>query len=393
MSGKRKNLVILGSTGSIGENAVKVASRLRGELRVVGLAAGANAARLAEQACDLDCPSVAIADPGGTAILADALPPETKILSGMDGILEMVVGENVDLVLCAIVGADSLRPTLAALEAGKDLALASKEALVMAGPLVVAAADANGARILPVDSEHSAVFQCLEGRSIDEVSKVILTASGGAFRDWSSERMATATLSDALAHPTWSMGPKVTIDSATLMNKALEIVEASRLFGLPGERIKVLIHRESVVHSMVEFIDASFMAQMAHPDMRHPIQYALTYPDKLDSELPRLDLSVLGALTFETPDQSKYPSLGFAHEALSAGGTMPAVMNAANEVAVEAFRSGAISFVDIWRMIEDVMSSHKQSDISDLTDVEAADAEGRRLAGERLKSLSGTVYK
>ncbi|MCK5843093.1 MAG: 1-deoxy-D-xylulose-5-phosphate reductoisomerase, partial [Victivallales bacterium] len=329
MSGKRKNIVILGSTGSIGENAVKVALSLPGELRVVGLAAASNVARLAEHARLLECPSVAIADASLTAKLAEAVPAGCSILGGMEGVLEMVAADEVDMVLCAIVGAESLRPVLETLRSGKDLALASKEALVMAGALVMGAASTSGARILPVDSEHSAVFQCVGERSFDKVSKIFLTASGGAFRDWLPERMRSATLEDALTHPTWSMGPKVTIDSATLMNKALEIVEAGWFFGIPGEKIEVLIHRESVVHSMVEFIDGSVIAQLGAPDMRHPIQYALTYPNTFESSTQHLDFAKFASLSFEVPDRAKYPSLNFAYEALNAGGTMPAVMNAA----------------------------------------------------------------
>lgn len=387
MSGQRKNIVILGSTGSIGENAVKVALHLKEELRVVGLAAGSNFARLAEQARLLDCPSVAIADESLAAKLADSLPKGCEIRLGMDGVVDLVTSGDVDIVLCAIVGADSLRPVMETLRAGRSLALASKEALVMAGPLVMRTASENGARILPVDSEHSAVFQCVEGRSCDDISRIVLTASGGAFRDWSAERIRTATLDDALTHPTWNMGPKVTIDSATLMNKALEIIEASWLFDIPGEKIEVLIHRESIVHSMVEFVDGAVLAQMGTPDMRHPIQYALTYPEKHKSSLSPFDLAKLANLSFEIPDRSKYPSLDFAYEALKTGGTMPTVMNAANEVAVDAFRAGEIEFTNIWNVIERVMSRHQADAGATMDDVMNADAEGRRLALEEIVSF------
>ena len=388
MNGQRKNIVILGSTGSIGENAVKVALHLKDELRVVGLAAGSNFARLAEQAELLDCPSVAIADDSRASKLANSLPEGCGMRVGMDGIVDMVTGEEVDVVLCAIVGADSLRPVLETLRAGKTLALASKEALVMAGSLVMRAASESGALILPVDSEHSAVFQCLDGRSSDDISRIVLTASGGSFRDWTVDRMSGATLDDALAHPTWNMGPKVTIDSATLMNKALEVIEASWLFDVPGDGIDVLIHRESIVHSMVEFIDGTVLAQMGTPDMRHPIQYALTYPVKHNSSLPPLNLASLAKLSFEIPDRNKYPSLDFAYESLKTGGTMPAVMNAANEVAVDAFRTGDIGFTHIWSVIEWVMGRcHSNSDPS-LDEVMAADAEGRVRAREKISGIS-----
>ena len=298
----------------------------------------------------------------------------------MDGVAELAQMPKVDIVLCSIVGSASLRPVLEALEAGKDLALASKEALVMAGSLVKQAAANSGASIFPVDSEHSAIFQCVDGRSMDTVSKIILTASGGAFRDWPSERLVEATLEEALSHPTWAMGPKITIDSATLMNKALEIIEAHWLFDVPYKKIEVLIHRESLIHAMVEFIDGTFLAQMGSPDMRIPIQHALTYPKIEPSAVPRMEISKLTKLSFEKPDEQKYPSLEFARAALNTGGTMPAVMNAANEVAVDAFRCGKIKFTEIWKVIERTMSLHRTVVYPTIEDIMVADAEARKIA-------------
>jgi len=380
MSKKRKNIVILGSTGSIGGNALKVVKHLSDEFYVSGIAAGANFAKLAEQASVLGCEYAAIADDGNFAEFAKLLPEGCKALVGEEGIMEMVSQPEVELVLCAIVGSASLMPVLTAIRAGKDIALASKEALVMAGDLLMAEAKKYGVRILPVDSEHSAVFQCLEGKKHEDIAKIILTASGGSFRKWSYEKMQTATLEDALSHPTWNMGVKVTIDSATLMNKALEIIEARWLFDIPGDNIDVVIHHQSIIHSMVEFVDGTLLAQMGTPDMRFPIQYALTYPRKLPGSLKHLDFAEFANLSFELPDKKLFPSLDFAYEALKSGGTMPTVMNAANEVAVEFFRNGEISFTGIWNIIENAMSSHNPLDRPELDAILSADKETRRRA-------------
>ena len=377
---KRKNIVILGSTGSIGENALKVVKHLSDEFHVSGIAAGANFARLAEQASELGCEYAAIADDCNFAEFVKLLPTGCKGSVGEDGILEMVSQPEVELVLCAIVGSASLMPVLTAIRAGKDIALASKEALVMAGDLVMAEAKKYGVSILPVDSEHSAVFQCLEGKKHEDIAKIILTASGGAFREWSYEKMQTATLEDALAHPTWNMGVKVTVDSATLMNKALEIIEARWLFDIPGENIDVVIHHQSIIHSMVEFVDGTLLAQMGMPDMRFPIQYALTYPKKFQGSLKTLDFAKFANLSFEIPDRKRFPSLDFAYEALRQGGTMPTVMNAANEVAVELFRQGEIPFTGIWEIIENAMSSHNPLDRPELGAILSADQEARNVA-------------
>jgi 1-deoxy-D-xylulose-5-phosphate reductoisomerase len=380
MSENRKNIVILGSTGSIGENALKVVKHLSEEFHVSGIAAGANFARLAKQASEFGCEYAVIADESQYAEFAKLLPEGCKGSAGEEGIMEMVSQPEVELVLCAIVGSASLMPVLTAIRAGKDIALASKEALVMAGDLVMAEAKKYGVRILPVDSEHSAVFQCLEGKKHEDISKIILTASGGSFREWSYEKMQTATLKDALVHPTWDMGVKITVDSATLMNKALEIIEARWLFDIPGDNIDVVIHHQSIIHSMVEFIDGTLLAQMGMPDMRFPIQYALTYPQKFPSALKTLDFAKFANLSFEQPDTTRFPALGFAYEALRKGGTLPAVMNAANEVAVERFRKGDIPFTGIWEIIENAMSSHNPLDQPKLGAILSADKEARELA-------------
>lgn len=380
MSKKQKNIVILGSTGSIGENTLNVVNHLSEEFYVSGVAAGSNFTKLAKQAVEYGCKYAAIADDSNFAEFEKLLPKGCKGYVGESGIEEMVSKPEVELVLCAIVGSTSLKPIMAAIRAGKDIALASKEALVMAGDLVISEAKKYGVRILPVDSEHSAVFQCLEGKKHNDIARIILTASGGSFREWSYEKMQTATLEDALDHPTWSMGVKVTLDSATLMNKALEIIEAHHLFDIPGDNIDVVIHHQSIIHSMVEFIDGTLLAQMGTPDMRFPIQYALTYPKKFPGSLKSLDFAQFTNLSFELPDKKRFPSLGFAYEALRKGGTMPAVMNAANEVAVQRFRQGEIPFFGIWKIIENVMSSHNPLDRPKLDAILSADKEARQLA-------------
>ena len=353
---KKKKIVILGSTGSIGENAVKVAKTLSARIEVCGLAARNNLKRLAEQAAELKCPYAVTSDASRKDDLLKMLPPDCEGQAGEEYILEMVTRPDVDLVFCAIVGTGGLLPVLEAIRAGKEIALASKEVLVMAGDLVMKEAARYGVRVVPVDSEHSAIFQCLEGKRRQDVSRLILTCSGGPLLNASSEEIQNATYEKALDHPTWNMGPKVTIDSASLMNKALEIIEAAFLFGMPGNKIDVVIHPQSVIHSMVEFIDGTILAQMSTPDMRFPIQYAITYPEKYSGGMRPLDFSVFSQLNFQMPDRKLFPSLDFAYSALHAGGTMPAVMNAANEVAVARFSRSDIGFTDIWRIIEKVMS-------------------------------------
>lgn len=363
-----RTIVILGSTGSIGENAVRVAKHLGDRIRVGGLAAGRRWQRLAQQACELAVPRVVVANPDHVRPLQQCLPDGCLAASGSQALCDLVTQPDVDTVLCAIVGTAGFEPVLAAIDAGKDIALASKEVLVMAGPMVMAQAKHRGVRILPVDSEHSAIFQCLEAERLkqrhglspkgDVVRRLILTASGGPFRRTPSEELAQVTPERALAHPTWNMGRKVTIDSATLMNKALELIEARWLFDLPPEKIDVWVHPQSIVHSMVEFVDGAVLAQLSAPDMRLPIQYALTWPKRSEGLTPPLDLDRLRTLEFEEPDHARFPALRLARSALAAGGTMPAVLNAANEVAVDRFCEGSLSFPGIPRLVEAVMARH-----------------------------------
>ena len=358
-----KRIVILGATGSIGTQTLDVARRLPDHLRVVGLSAGRNGTKLSEQASEF-------------GVSADAL----ALGDDADGLTRLATRPDADLVVVAVAGAVGTRATLAALEAGKDVALATKEVLVAAGEIVTRAARASGAKILPIDSEHSAIFQCLQGSSPDSVDRLWLTASGGPFREWTQERMAAATLADALHHPTWpTMGRKITVDSATLMNKALEIIEARWLFDVPTERVAVVIHPQSVVHSLVEFRDGSVLAQLGLPDMRLPIEYALLYPERRDAGLPRLDLIRLAApLTFEPPDEARFPSLGLGRRASETGGTLPAVLNAANEAAVSLFLNGRIGFGAITDLIARVLDAHSGDSAPDLEQIMQADASARR---------------
>lgn len=355
----KKKITILGSTGSIGENAIRVAHHLGSEVEVVGIAGGRRVERVAEQARTLACRYAGIGDQTLVSSLADSTPVDCQAVSGVDGMIEMATAPEVDTVLCAVVGTAGLKPVLAAIKAGKNIALASKEIMVMAGELVTRAAIENEVDILPVDSEHSAVFQCMEGHSAEDVERIILTASGGPFRETSLEELEKVTYSNALAHPTWNMGPKITIDSATMMNKALELIEARWLFQIPPERIDVLVHPQSIVHSLVELVDGAMLAQLGNPDMRQPIQYALTYPRRRPSGLPRCDLASIGELKFEAMDTTKFPAVELARTALQKGGTLPAVFNAANEIAVELFRDGKIGFLAIPKTVERVMAEHR----------------------------------
>ena len=374
------SLALLGSTGSIGKSALAVVRALPDRIRVSLLAAGRNWELLAEQAREF-CPDcVCMEDAAHLDDLRAAVPAGCKVISGREALCEAVAAPEITTVLCAIVGTGGLFPTLSAIRARKTIALASKEVMVMAGRLVTNEAKRCGARILPVDSEHSALFQCLEGRRPSEVAQLILTASGGPFRGAPVSEMDKMTWEQALAHPTWSMGPKVTVDSASLMNKALEMIEARWLFDVESPRIEVLIHPQSIVHSLVRFRDGALMAQMSVPDMRFPIQYALTWPDHTASNLPALDLAEIRTLTFERPDESRFPSLGFARAALEAGGALPAVLNAANEIAFERFRAGTIRFTDIWRIVERTMTALGQCGDETLDAVLEADARARDYA-------------
>ncbi len=345
----KKRVLILGSTGSVGESAVKVALALRGRVEVVGVVGNSRTRRLAEQAALLGCRFAATGDEKRVPELAAMLPSGCRALGGMKSIAELASLPEVDLVLCAIVGMSSLPAVLAAAEAGKTLALATKELLVSAGAVVMRAAAEHHAVILPVDSEHSAIFQCLQGES-RSFSRLVLTCSGGPFRKWSAERLEKVTPAEALRHPTWNMGKKITVDSATLMNKAFEMIEAAWLFGAESSQIDVLVHPQSAVHSLVEFPDGSVKAQLSLPDMRYPIQYAFTFPERCCGGLGRLDLAALGKLEFERPDETRFPSLGFARKVLSLGGAAGAVLESANETAVDRFLRGKIGFADIWRI-------------------------------------------
>ncbi|HEY1770423.1 MAG TPA: 1-deoxy-D-xylulose-5-phosphate reductoisomerase [Chthoniobacterales bacterium] len=356
---KRKRVLVLGATGSIGENALKVARDIPERMEIVGLAAKSNAQKLAAQANLVRPEAVCLVDESKLAELCARLEYHPKIFAGEDGLEEISRLTSVELVLVAVVGTGGLRPALAAIEAGKDLAVASKEILVMAGEAVMSAAARKGTRVLPVDSEHNAIFQCLEGREPESVRRIILTASGGPFRALPNEQFAAITPEQALKHPTWNMGPKVTIDSATLFNKGLEMIEAHWLFGLEMARVEVVIHPQSIVHSMVEFVDGSVLAQLSHSDMCFPIQYAVTWPERVANSLPPLDFAKLRQLEFEAPRRDHFPALDLARRAGETGGTLPAVMNAANEIAVSAFLDRRIGFPRIWGLVEDVMNRHR----------------------------------
>ncbi len=352
-----KRLSILGSTGSIGRNTLKVVAEHPEGFRVISLAARRNIELLEEQINTFRPEVVAVFDESAAEELRRKNPP-VEVLSGERGLVDVATIEDVDIVVSAIVGSAGLIPTLSAVKAGKGIALANKEALVMAGQLIMSEARKKGTMIIPVDSEHSGLFQCLEKRNMADVKRVILTASGGPFLRKAKDELETVTPEEALRHPNWNMGRKITIDSATLMNKGLEVIEAHWLFSLPPERIDVLLHPQSIVHSMVEFVDGSLLAQMSVPDMKGPISYALSYPERYKDVLPNLDLAEIHKLVFERPDHEKYPALSLTYDALKSGGTMPCVLNAANEVAVESFLNGEIPFTAIFMIVSDVMSEH-----------------------------------
>lgn len=369
-----KRVILLGASGSIGQSTCKVARALPDDMRLVGLAAGSNANILLQLAAEFRPTAVALGDPTRAHLLNGQLPQGTRTFSGPDGLVQMVEETEADLVLVAIVGTAGLRPALAALHTGKDLAVASKEILVMAGAEVMSTARRLGRAVLPVDSEHNAIFQCLQGNPAPrEIAKLILTASGGPFRQTPAADLEHVTVAQALKHPTWSMGRKITIDSATLFNKGLEMIEARWLFDVPMDRVEVLVHPQSLVHSLVQFIDGSLLAQLSHSDMCFPIQYAITYPRRLPSNLQPLDLASLGQLLFEPPDPVRFPALQLARWAGTTGGTLPAVFNAANEVAVEHFLQARIPFPAIWRTVQTVMERHHTIASPDLPAIVEAD--------------------
>jgi len=389
---KRKHVVVVGATGSIGRQTLKIVHHFPNELIVVGLAGGHRAEPMVDVVASSDVlrrsvRRIVMVDDEAAAQVKDGLAVRgllggdgegPAVYGGRDALIDMVSAEDVDLVVMAMVGAEALVPTLAALEAGKDVALATKEVLVAGGQLVTAAAQRSGARLLPVDSEHSAIFQCLQGESRQAVERLLLTASGGPFRSVPKEELARVTPEEALRHPTWRMGPKVTIDSATLMNKGLEVIEARWLFDVPIDRIDVVVHPQSIVHSCVELVDGSILAHLGPTDMRIPIQYALLYPRRMPSPVRRLSLADVGQLTFELPDRERFPALELAYEAARQGGTMPAVLNAANEVAVQLFLQRRIGFLDIPRLVERAMADH-QPQAATLENVLAADRWARNV--------------
>ena len=380
-----KRVILLGSSGSIGESTCKVARALPDKMKIVGLGVAKSTERLLEQAKEFGVKALAVSDPQAAEKVKSKLPAGSKFFPGAEGLARMVEETDADMVLVAIVGTAGLAPALAALRSGKDLAVASKEILVLAGSAVMAEAKKRKRQVLPVDSEHNAIFQCLQGANEKEVRKVILTASGGPFRQSRAAELEKVTVAQALKHPTWSMGKKITIDSATMFNKGLEMIEAHWLFGLPMKQVEVVVHPQSIVHSMVEFIDGSVLAQLSVTDMCFPIQYAVTFPERMPSGLPPLDLAKLGSLTFEAPDEKRFPALRLAREAGEAGGTLPGVFNAANEVAVEAFLAEQIPFPRIWGMVEEVMQKHTTLSSPDLEAIIEADRWARSEAKVRLE--------
>jgi 1-deoxy-D-xylulose-5-phosphate reductoisomerase len=380
-----KGLSILGSTGSIGTNVLRVVDAFPGRFEVVGLAAGGNAEVLAEQVARHRPRIVSVADAAALERLSRLVDLSgLRAVVGREGMVEVATRDEVVMVVASAVGAVGLVPTYRALEAGKDVALANKETLVMAGELMLARARETGARLLPIDSEHCALHECLDGRRPEDVRRLILTASGGPFRDRPAESLARVTREEALAHPTWRMGPKITIDSATLMNKGLEVIEAHWLFGMPAAKVDVLVHPQSVVHSMVELVDGTVLAQLGVTDMRMPIQYALTYPEKWEAAIPGMDFSKAMRLDFAPPDRSTFPCLSLAYRALEKGGTAPAALNAANEEAVAAFLDGKAPFPAIPDSIREVLEAEPETGAGTLEDVLEADRRARERARRAL---------
>jgi len=379
---RKRRVVLLGSTGSIGTSTLKVARELPEQIEIIALAACGSVEKLAAQTRETGVRHVALYDESKAAELRALLPENVTLHLGAKGLDELATLADADVVLVAIVGTAGLFPALAAIEAGKDLAIASKEILVMAGEVITAAASRRGVKLLPVDSEHNAIYQCLDGHrgGEKEISRLILTASGGPFRSLPADQLENVTPAQALKHPTWEMGPKITIDSATLFNKGLEMIEARWLFGIGMDRIDVVVHPQSVVHSMVEFTDGSVLAQMSRTDMCFPIQYALTWPQRVKGGLRPLDFTALAKLEFEAPRTEDFPALDLARRAGTVGGTLPAVFNAANEIAVDAFRAGGIPFPGIWKCVAAVMDAHEVRPSCTLESGVAADRWARETA-------------
>lgn len=382
-----KNVVLLGSTGSIGTSTIKVVQDLKDRLRLVGLAAGSNVSLLLEQTRLLKPKAVSVKDEVDAVKLKKTLGKDIEVYHGVDGLVKLATMPEADIVLIAIVGTVGLHPALAALRAGKDIAVASKEILVMAGETVMSEAQRHGRRVLAVDSEHSAIFQCIDGHPQKFIRKLWLTASGGPFRNTPLEKFPEITVEQALKHPSWKMGKKITIDSATLFNKGLEMIEAKWLFDVDIDRVGVLVHPQSIIHSMVEFIDGSIIAQLSTPDMCLPIQYALTYPERVESYRVQTNLAKIGSLSFEEPDEKRFPALKLARHAAKIGGTMPAVLNAANEIAVESFCHGEIRFNEIAEIVAETMESHAPIPHPQLKEILDADTWARQKAKEISVSL------
>ena len=384
-----KKLVILGSTGSIGTNTLDIVSKFPGKFHVLGMTAGTNVDKLEEQVRTFGPAIVAMSEEAAAQQLrvrCKGLP--TKVLGGVEGLVQTATMPKADLVISAIVGGAGLLPTLAAIKAGKSIALANKEPMVRAGRLMQEEARNANVRIFPIDSEHSALFQSMEGHRMVDIRRLILTASGGPLWDMTTEQMKDVSPEEALQHPNWKMGPKITIDSATLMNKGLEVVEARWLFDIPASQIEVLIHRESIIHSLVEYSDRSVIAQLGLPDMRTPIAYAMNYPERVPLDLPSLNLAEIGRLNFCAPDDARFPCLRFGYEALTTGGTMPAVLNAANEIAVQAFLDRRIGFLGIAATIRRTMDAHIPREILTLEDALQADVWARGHASGIVEVLS-----
>jgi 1-deoxy-D-xylulose-5-phosphate reductoisomerase len=375
-----KNVVLLGSTGSIGTSTIKVAEDLPNQIRLIGLAAGNNSKLLIEQARRHKPQAISISDPAAAAELQKEFGNSLEVYAGAEGLLKLATHREADIVLIAIVGTAGLQPALAAIRAGKDIAVASKEILVMAGETVMNEARKHGVKVLAVDSEHSAIFQCLDGKPTASARRLWLTASGGPFRQTPKSEFAGITVERALKHPSWVMGRKITIDSATLFNKGLEMIEARWLFNIEMPRVSVVVHPQSVVHSMVEFVDGSIIAQLSTPDMCLPIQYALTYPERVGSDRVQTNFAKIGSLTFEEPDVDRFPALNLARRAGEIGGTLPAVFNAANEIAVEAFCARKISFPEIATTVQRTMDAHKVISHPSLEQILGADAWARQNA-------------
>ncbi len=382
-----KKIVVLGSTGSIGTQALDIVARHPDRFEVAGLAAGNKIESVAGQIEAFRPKIVSVAKESDAQDLQKRFP-KTKIIFGNTGNEEVAAFPDSDFVISAIVGAAGLRPTMAAIEAGKTIGLANKESMVIAGELMTGLARSKNVSILPIDSEHSAVFQCLQGNRIVDVKRILLTASGGPFLHRDPKTFADITLDEALKHPNWKMGSKITIDSATLMNKGLEVIEAAWLFGMPPEKVAVVVHPQSIIHSMVEYVDGSVMAQLGVPDMRCAISYAMAHPERVESGVKSLDLTESGTLTFFKPDTEKFPSLRLAYEALKAGQTLPVVLNAANEVAVDAFLNRKIRFTDIPKVIAETMRAHEPKPQKKLEDILDADGWARTMAGQILRKAS-----